>query len=67
MGYIPRDKVIGASKRIRMIPGCNTAPMTHEALTVAIVAHVRQLTCARRMELHLFQAPDRSGFRVCQM
>lgn len=44
LGYIRRGKVIGASKLIRMIHDCNRTPMTQEALTAAIIAHIRKLT-----------------------
>jgi len=44
VGYIPRGKVIGASKLIRMIHDCNRTPMTQEALTAAIIVHIRKLT-----------------------
>lgn len=44
VGYIPRGKVIGASKLLRMIHGCNHAPMTQEALTAAIIGHIQQVT-----------------------
>jgi GTP cyclohydrolase I len=44
VGYIPRGKVIGAGKLIRMIHECNRTPMTQEALTAAIIVHIRRVT-----------------------
>jgi GTP cyclohydrolase IA len=44
VGYIPRGKVIGASKLIRLIHDCIRMPMTQEALTASVIAHIRDLT-----------------------
>jgi len=44
VGYIPRGKVIGASKLIRLIHDCIKMPMTQEALTASVIAHIRELT-----------------------
>jgi GTP cyclohydrolase I len=44
VGYIPCGKVLGASKLIRMIHDCIRAPMTQEALTAGVIAHIRDLT-----------------------
>jgi GTP cyclohydrolase I len=44
VAYIPRGKVIGASKLMRLIHDCIRMPMTQEALTASVIAHIRDLT-----------------------
>jgi GTP cyclohydrolase I len=44
VGYIPKGKVIGASKLIRLIHDCIKMPMTQEALTASVISHIRDLT-----------------------
>lgn len=44
VAYIPKGKVVGASKLIRMVHECNTKPMTQESLTAAIAESITLLT-----------------------
>lgn len=44
VAYIPKGKVIGASKLVRMMNEANKMPMTQEKLTADICEGMRQLT-----------------------
>jgi GTP cyclohydrolase I len=65
VGYIPRGKVIGVSKLIRLIHDCSKMSMTQEALTASVIAHIRDLTVGTSEGEAVFMDGRRACLAIC--